>query len=99
MNPASQTLTGSFQPASAPTYNQRLSESNPGLRTKRARSPDAAIITPEQLQNVRRIGGGGFGDVFLLEHSQLGPLALKCVKEEASPELVEDQRRVSGWDL
>lgn len=42
----------------------------------------------------RRIGGGGFGDVYRLSHPQMGEIVLKQLRLSRSTATAEDQRRV-----
>lgn len=42
----------------------------------------------------RRIGGGGFGDVYRLSHPQMGEIVLKQLRLSRSSETAQDQRRV-----
>lgn len=42
----------------------------------------------------RRIGGGGFGDVYRLNHPSMGDVALKQLRLSRSADTAQDQRRV-----
>lgn len=53
------------------------------------------LITHTDLATASRCGGGGYGDVYVLEHESLGKLAMKRLREVGSRASVVDQRRAS----
>lgn len=61
--------------------------------------PDPLDLT-EQLSDVeilegRRFASGGFGDIFVLEHKDLGPIAIKRMREVGNEASILIQRKVS----
>lgn len=51
-------------------------------------------IEDAALRNITRCGGGGFGDVYRLQHAELGDIAMKRVREVGDQIKVSDERRV-----
>lgn len=62
-------------------------------------SQDLVDLTTEfsttAIDSARRIGSGGFGDVFVVNHRDLGRVALKSFRETGNTQLVSEKRRVS----
>ena len=50
----------------------------------------AGEITQDDIEKIGRIGSGGFGTVFILEHRSLGKLALKRLNE--SGDIINERR-------
>lgn len=74
--------------------------SEPIVTTDDDLSDLAGTITLEDIKTIKRIGGGGFGVVYLLEHRALGALALKRLNNARDPESEKEQRRARLlWSL
>lgn len=58
---------------------------------------DLTSINDGDLAKASWCGGGGFGEVFVLEHKDLGKLAMKRLRETGSRENASDQRRVGRF--
>lgn len=52
------------------------------------------ILQDADINGMRRLGGGAFGDVFQMNHHSLGSIALKRVVEHGSDSDILERRRV-----
>lgn len=54
------------------------------------------LLAENDIATALRCGGGGFGEVFHLEHKLLGSIAIKRVRETGDPVNNKAHRRVSA---
>lgn len=78
--------------AGSPVHDQ-------GLETTKDPFDLTNVIREYDLKLIRKVGGGGFADVYHLHHETLGHLALKCIREVGEENLLSDQRRVRAYGV